>query len=99
MGNVRRPAIECFGKQIDARNLSIAIAAADHDFWGRIRNSARANTYAAQTSAADLENARLLAHAGVAADYFQLRGVEQQKRILEGTAVAWQNYLDLTGGR
>ena len=69
------------------------------DFWGRIRNSVRANTYAAQASAADLENVRLLAHASLAADYFQLRGVEQQKRILDGTVAAWHNYLDLTSGR
>lgn len=68
------------------------------DFWGRIRNSVRASTYAAQASAADLENVRLLAHASLAADYFQLRGIEQQKRILDGTVAAWQNYLDLTSG-
>ncbi len=68
------------------------------DFWGRIKNSVRASTYAAQASAADLENARLLAHANLAADYFQLRGVEQQKRILDATVVAWQDYLDLTSG-
>lgn len=66
------------------------------DLWGRIRNSVRANVYAAQTSAADLENVRLLEHANLAADYFQLRGVEQQKRILDATVGAWDKYLDLT---
>ena len=68
------------------------------DLWGRIRNSVRASAYAAQASAADLENARLLAHASLATDYFQLRGVEQQKRILNATVKAWQNYLDLMRG-
>lgn len=66
------------------------------DLWGRIRNSVRANVYAAQASAADVENVRLLEHANVAADYFQLRGVEQQKRILDATVTAWGKYLDLT---
>lgn len=68
------------------------------DFWGRIRNSVRSSAYTAQASAADLENTRLLAHANLAADYFQIRGVEQQKRILDATVVAWQRYLDLTRG-
>lgn len=68
------------------------------DFWSRVKNSVRASSYAAQASDADLENARLLAHANLAADYFQLRGVEQQKRILDATVAAWQNYLDLTRG-
>jgi NodT family efflux transporter outer membrane factor (OMF) lipoprotein len=66
------------------------------DLWGRIRNTVRANVYAAQTSAADLDNVRLLEHANLAADYFQLRGVEQQKRILDATVGAWEKYLDLT---
>ena len=68
------------------------------DLWGRVRNSVRASTYAAQASAADLQNVRLLAHANLAADYFQLRGIEQQEGILEATVVAWKNYLDLTKG-
>jgi len=68
------------------------------DFWGRIKNTVRTNTYAAQASAADLENVRLLAHANLAADYFQLRGVEQQKLILDATVVAWQKYLELICG-
>ncbi|HTZ57406.1 MAG TPA: efflux transporter outer membrane subunit [Acidobacteriaceae bacterium] len=65
------------------------------DFWGRIRNTVAASAYAAQASAADLENVRLLAHANLAADYFQMRGVEQQKRVLDATVIAWQKYLDL----
>jgi len=68
------------------------------DFWGRIRNSVRTNTYAAQASAADLEGVSLLAHANLAADYFQLRGVEQQKRVLDATVIAWQKYLELVCG-
>ena len=68
------------------------------DLWDRIRNSVRASAYAAQASAADLENARLLAHASLTTGYFQLRRVEQQKRILNATVTAWKNYLDLTRG-
>ena len=65
---------------------------------GRIRNNVRANAYAAQGSAADLENARLLTEANLAADYFDLRGVEEQKRLFDATVIAWSKYLDLTRG-
>jgi len=65
------------------------------DLWARVRNTVRSSQYSAQASAADLENLRLLAHADLAADYFQLRGVEAQKQILDATLVAWKKYLDL----
>lgn len=68
------------------------------DFWGRVRKNVQANAYTAQSSVADMENARLLAHADLAADYFQLRGIEAQKEILDSTIVAWRRYLDLTRG-
>ncbi len=68
------------------------------DLWGRIRNNVRANAYAAQGSAADLKNARLLTEANLAADYFELRGVEEQKRLFDATVIAWSKYLDLTRG-
>jgi outer membrane protein TolC len=62
------------------------------DLWARVRNSVKASQYNAHASAADLENVRLLAHADLAADYFQLRGVEAQKQILDATIVAWKKY-------
>jgi outer membrane protein TolC len=74
------------------------IASWEPDLWGRIRKTVQASAYTAQSSGADLENVRLLAHANLAADYFQLGGVEAQKQILDATRVAWQNYLDLTRG-
>ena len=43
------------------------------DFWGRIRNTVKANSLEVQATLADLENTRLTVQAEVAADYFQLR--------------------------
>jgi len=66
------------------------------DFWGRVRNSARASTYAAQASAADLENVRLSIQAELAADYFELRAQDSMKKLFDSTVIAYQETLDLT---
>jgi NodT family efflux transporter outer membrane factor (OMF) lipoprotein len=66
------------------------------DLWGRVRNSVRANVANAQASAADLENIRLTAHAEVAVDYFQLRGQDELKQLLDSTVKAYTESLELT---
>jgi NodT family efflux transporter outer membrane factor (OMF) lipoprotein len=66
------------------------------DLWGRVRNTVRSNTYAAQASAADLANVRLTVHAEVAADYFQLRTQDALKQLLDSTVVAFEESLKLT---
>jgi NodT family efflux transporter outer membrane factor (OMF) lipoprotein len=66
------------------------------DLFGRIRNTVRSAAYGAQASAADLENTRLTVQADVAADYFQLRGQDALKQLLDSTVVAYQQSLDLT---
>jgi NodT family efflux transporter outer membrane factor (OMF) lipoprotein len=66
------------------------------DLWGRIRNTVSANASAAQASAADLENVRLTAQSEVAVDYFELRGEDSLKDLLDSTVMAYQQSLDLT---
>jgi NodT family efflux transporter outer membrane factor (OMF) lipoprotein len=66
------------------------------DLFGRIRNTVRSAAYGAQASAADLESTRLTVQADVAADYFQLRGQDALKQLLDSTVVAFQQSLDLT---
>jgi NodT family efflux transporter outer membrane factor (OMF) lipoprotein len=66
------------------------------DLWGKIRSQVKANVYAAQASAADLENVRLTAQAEVAVDYFQIRAQDAQKQLLDQTVKAFQESLDLT---
>ena len=66
------------------------------DFWGRIRSSVRANIYAAQASAADLENVRLSVQAELAVDYYELRAQDSLKQLLDSTVIAYQETLELT---
>ncbi|HZV33449.1 MAG TPA: efflux transporter outer membrane subunit, partial [Verrucomicrobiae bacterium] len=66
------------------------------DLWGSIRNTVRANTYAAQASAAQVANLRLSAQAELAADYFQLRAQDQLIRVFTTTVTNYQQSLELT---
>ncbi len=66
------------------------------DLFGRIRNTIKSAAYGAQASAADLQNVRLTAQADLATDYFQLRGQDALKQLLDATVVAYQESLDLT---
>jgi len=66
------------------------------DLFGRIRNTVRSAAYGAQASAADLENTRLTVQADVAVDYFQLRGEDASKQLLDSTVDDFQQSLDLT---
>jgi NodT family efflux transporter outer membrane factor (OMF) lipoprotein len=66
------------------------------DLFGRVRNNVRANANAAQASAADLENTRLMIEAEVAVDYFNVRGQDALKKLLDDTVVAYQESLRLT---
>ena len=66
------------------------------DLFGRVRNTVRAGVANAQASAADLENTRLTAQAELAVDYFQLRGQDALKQLLDATVVAYAESLKLT---
>jgi len=69
------------------------------DLWGKVRRSVESSQAAAQASAADLETARLSVQAELASDYFQLRGVDAQRQLLEQTIVAYRTALELTRNR
>lgn len=58
------------------------------DLWGKIRNEVRQAQYAAQVSAADLENERLTEQASLAQYYFEIRGQDVLQKILDETVQA-----------
>ncbi|MDR3792101.1 MAG: efflux transporter outer membrane subunit [Terracidiphilus sp.] len=69
------------------------------DFWGRIHRTAEAARDSAQASAADLAVVDLSLHAELAADYFQLRGLDDETRLLASTVGTLANQLQLTEQR
>jgi NodT family efflux transporter outer membrane factor (OMF) lipoprotein len=66
------------------------------DLWGRVRNTIREQKYAAQVSAADLENERLTEQAALAEFYFQLRGQDSLQDVYNRTIEADRESLKLT---
>jgi NodT family efflux transporter outer membrane factor (OMF) lipoprotein len=66
------------------------------DLWGRIRNTVKASVLESQATRADLENVMLTVHAEVAADYFQLRVLDAERRLLDAEVLAYEESLKLT---
>jgi NodT family efflux transporter outer membrane factor (OMF) lipoprotein len=65
------------------------------DLWGKVRNTVRQAQYAAQVSAADLENERLTEQASLAQYYFETRGQDKLQQIYDETVAADQKSYDL----
>lgn len=69
------------------------------DLWGRVRRQIEANIATAQASAADVENVRLSLQSELAADYFQLHGLDEQRQLLDSTVADYETALKITVNR
>jgi len=69
------------------------------DLWGKIHRQVESSTASAQASAADLANTRLSLEAELAVDYFQLRALDAQRRLLDETARSYERSLELNSNR
>jgi NodT family efflux transporter outer membrane factor (OMF) lipoprotein len=69
------------------------------DFWGRIRRTVEQARDNAQASAADLAGVDLALHSEMASDYFQLRGLDSDIKLLQGSVKDLEGQLDLTERR
>ena len=74
-------------------------AAWELDIWGKVRRSVESSQASAQASAANIEVVRLSAQATLAQSYFLLRASDEQKRLLDDIALAFQKILDRTRNR
>jgi len=69
------------------------------DFWGQIRRTVESSRAAAQASNADMANVELSLESEMAEDYFNLRGLDLQKQLLDKDIEDLTNQLDLTKRR
>ena len=83
--------------QLQSTLYSLPLEASwEADLWGKVRNTVRQAQYAAQVSAADLENERLTEQASLAEYFFQIRGQDQLQKIFDETVDADQKAYVLT---
>ena len=75
------------------------IASWEPDFFGRVRRSIEQARATAQVSAADAASLQLTLQAELAADYFSLRGLDSQTKLLTQTVGDLERQLDLTQRR
>jgi NodT family efflux transporter outer membrane factor (OMF) lipoprotein len=69
------------------------------DLWGRVRRTVEANRSEAQATAADLANVQLSLQAELASDYYEMRGLDAQEKLLTSTVDSYQKALELTQTR
>lgn len=69
------------------------------DLWGRIRRQVEASQATAQANAANIQSVKLLMQATLAEDYFQLRALDAQKKVLDDTVTAFEKTLAITQNR
>jgi NodT family efflux transporter outer membrane factor (OMF) lipoprotein len=87
-------------KNVTYNDLTIAGQASwEPDFWGNIRRSVQAARATAQATAAEAASIDLTLHAEMAADYFALRGLDSQIKLLTATVADYERQLDLTQRR
>ena len=84
------------GPSEQASNEILGAATWEPDFWGAIRNGARAHKRLAQASAADLAAARLSLEAALANDYAALRGLDVEIEVLRRSIVSYEQAVEVT---
>jgi len=69
------------------------------DIWGRVARNVEAARANAQASAADRQAVLLSMQAELATDYFELRGIDRERQLLDDTIKAYRESLELTQNR
>lgn len=81
-------------------NYNIGLSASwEIDLWGRIKRSIESGDAQLAASAADLAAAKLSVQASLTQNYFQLRVLDTQQKLLSDTATAYERSLRLISNR
>ena len=79
----------------DTLNAQVGVSW-EADVWGKLRRGLEANEASAQASLADLAAMRLSQQSELVQNYLQLRVIDQQKRLLQNTVVAYERSLKMS---
>ncbi|WP_321817223.1 MULTISPECIES: efflux transporter outer membrane subunit [unclassified Paraburkholderia] len=82
------------GKTIPDYSMGVT-ATWEPDVFGRIRDEVTSANATAQASASDLEAVRLSMTSQLAVDYFSLRSLDAQKRLLDDSVTAYSRALSI----
>ena len=69
------------------------------DLWGKVRRGVESSQASAEASAADLAAATLSVQAELASDYFQVRVLDAQIKLMEATTALYRKSLEMTNNR
>jgi NodT family efflux transporter outer membrane factor (OMF) lipoprotein len=88
------------GNTVESSSYQVNIGASwEPDVWGRLGIAAAVARATEQASEADLAAARLSAQGELAANYFALRGADEQGRLVGDTIEGYQRALEITQNR
>ena len=79
----------------DTLNAQVGVSW-EADVWGKLRRGLEANEASAEASLADLAAMRLSQQSELVQNYLQLRVIDQQKRLLQDTVVAYERSLKMS---
>ena len=95
----RRPLVSTSSKT-NVTDLVIPVDVSyEADVFGRVRHTVEAARSNAQASAADLESVRLSLHAELAFDYFEMRTLDAEEKLLRSNVTSFERALELTQNR
>jgi len=69
------------------------------DIWGSVRRQIESNMENAQASAATMQALQLSSQSALAVDYFQLKILDEQKKLLDDNVAAYSKTLEITKNR